>query len=83
MCDKFLPEEYPALFHEDNNAMIRVIKTGRNPTMRFLHRTRRISIAVLHEIVTGHDNLTKKVDIEYTHPPATWPQTSSRRALLT
>eukprot|EP00974_Lingulodinium_polyedra_P002537 237896-Lingulodinium_polyedra.AAC.1 len=46
--------------------MIRVIKTGRNPTMRYLHRTRRISIAVFHEILTGHDNLTKQVDIGYT-----------------
>eukprot|EP00974_Lingulodinium_polyedra_P019182 1853024-Lingulodinium_polyedra.AAC.1 len=46
--------------------MIRVIKTGRSPTMRYLHRTRRISIAVFHEIVTGHENLAKKVDIEYT-----------------
>eukprot|EP00974_Lingulodinium_polyedra_P028587 2753652-Lingulodinium_polyedra.AAC.1 len=23
MCDQVLPKEYPALFHEDNNAMIR------------------------------------------------------------
>eukprot|EP00974_Lingulodinium_polyedra_P025601 2475030-Lingulodinium_polyedra.AAC.1 len=66
MCDKVLPKEYPALFHEDNNAMIRVIKTGRNPTVRYLHRTHRISIAVLREILTGHARLSKKVDIEYT-----------------
>eukprot|EP00974_Lingulodinium_polyedra_P074690 7237371-Lingulodinium_polyedra.AAC.1 len=46
--------------------MIRVIKTGRNPTMIYLHRTRRISIAVLHEILNGHGNLDKKVDIKYT-----------------
>eukprot|EP00974_Lingulodinium_polyedra_P095628 9269395-Lingulodinium_polyedra.AAC.1 len=46
--------------------MIRAIKTGRNSTMRYLHRTRRISIAVLHEILNGHGNLNKKVDIKYT-----------------
>eukprot|EP00974_Lingulodinium_polyedra_P093535 9062728-Lingulodinium_polyedra.AAC.1 len=61
-----LPKEYPALFHEDNDAMIRVIKTGRNPTMRYLHRARRNSIAVLHDILNGHGNLDKKVDIKYT-----------------
>eukprot|EP00974_Lingulodinium_polyedra_P050671 4872945-Lingulodinium_polyedra.AAC.1 len=46
--------------------MIRAIKTGRDPTMRYLHRAHRISIAVFYEILTGHENLTKKVDIEYT-----------------
>eukprot|EP00974_Lingulodinium_polyedra_P055943 5380419-Lingulodinium_polyedra.AAC.1 len=31
MCDKVLPKEYPAFFHEDNSAMIRVIKNGTQP----------------------------------------------------
>eukprot|EP00974_Lingulodinium_polyedra_P029591 2851022-Lingulodinium_polyedra.AAC.1 len=60
MCDNVLFEDYPVLFHEDNSAMIRVIKTGRNPILRYLHRTHRISIAVLHEIITGHAHLSKK-----------------------
>ena len=34
----------------DNEAMLQVIKTGRNPTMRYLSRTRRVSISWLHEI---------------------------------
>eukprot|EP00974_Lingulodinium_polyedra_P061797 5964452-Lingulodinium_polyedra.AAC.1 len=34
--------------------------------MRYLHRTHRISIVVLHEILNGHGNLDKKVDIEHT-----------------
>ena len=66
ICDKVLPEDYQALFHEDNNAMIRVIKTGRNPTMRYLHRTHRISIAVLHEIIHGKGSSDKEVHIKYT-----------------
>ena len=37
------------VFHEDNQAMIRVCQTGRNPTMRHLGRTHRISVAWLHE----------------------------------
>ena len=30
--------------------MIRVLQTGRNPTMRYLHRTHRVSVARLHEM---------------------------------
>ena len=37
------------VFHEDNQAMIRVCQTGRNPTMRHLGRTHRVSVAWLHE----------------------------------
>ena len=64
--DKLLPRDYPAVFHEDNQAMIRAIKSGRNPTMRYLHRTHRISIAVLNEMVTGKVDVCKKIDVEYT-----------------
>jgi hypothetical protein len=35
--------------HEDNQAMIQVIKSGKNPTMRYLGRTHRVSIQWLHE----------------------------------
>ena len=44
MCDRVLTADYPAVFPEDKQAMIRVMKSGRNPTMRYLHRTHRISI---------------------------------------
>ena len=37
------------VFHEDNQAMIRVCQTGRNPTMRHLGRTHSVSVAWLHE----------------------------------
>ena len=40
----------PLLFHEDNPAMIRVATTGKNPTMRYLARTHRVSVAWLHEV---------------------------------
>ena len=52
MGDKILPAGYNASFHEDIQAMIRAIEMGRNPTMRYLHRTHRISTATLHEIIT-------------------------------
>ena len=35
--------------------MIRVIETGRNPTMRYLPRTHRISVAWLHETLSHQD----------------------------
>ena len=45
--------------------MIRVVETWRNPTMRYLHRTHRISIAALHEIITGQVT-DAKINCEYT-----------------
>ena len=44
-----LPHKPPLMFHEDNQAMIRICETGRNPTMRYLLRTHRVSVAWLHE----------------------------------
>ena len=35
--------------HEDNTAMIQCVKSGKNPTMRYLHRTHRTSVGWLHE----------------------------------
>ncbi len=41
--------------HEDNQAMIQVVRTGRNPTMRYLARTHGISVSWLHEVRTSDD----------------------------
>ena len=49
LADVILPTDYEGLFLEDNQAMIRITKTGRNPTMRHIGRTRRISLAWLAE----------------------------------
>ena len=45
-----LPHSPCIIFHEDNTACARIIETGRNPTMRYLARTHRISIAWLCEV---------------------------------
>ncbi len=50
-----LPLKPPLFFHEDNQAMIHVVTTGRNPTMRYLHRTHRVSVSWLHEVCQGDD----------------------------
>ncbi len=39
-------------FHEDNQAMIRACQTGRNPTMRHIGRTHRVSVAWMHKRFT-------------------------------
>ena len=44
------PHRPPLLFHEGNQAMIRIAATGKNPTMRYLGRTHRASVARLHEV---------------------------------
>ena len=49
LCDRVLRKGYKAQFHEDNTAMIRVLRTGRNPTMRHLERVHRVHVASLHE----------------------------------
>ena len=49
VCDKILSKKYMSIHLGDNKAMIRVIKTGRNPTMRHLQRMHRVNVASLYE----------------------------------
>ena len=46
-------EEVVLQVREDNDAMIRVLTTGRNPTMRYLSLTHGIKINWLHQVSTG------------------------------
>ena len=47
---KVLAKVFPQLlFHDDNQGMISVVSSGRNPTMHHLERTHGISIASMHE----------------------------------
>ena len=39
--------------HENNQAMIAVVRTGKNPTIRHIKRTHGMSIAWLHEQFLG------------------------------
>ena len=61
----FYPSDYKAWFREDNQAMMQVVRTGRNPTMRYLSRVHRVSVADLHERL-GHPQTKDKVDMVYT-----------------
>ena len=65
-----LPNQKVLCVHEDNQAMIRIIETGKNPTMRYLHRTHRISVAWLHEVFGGKDlNLEPRIHIHMVDGP--------------
>ena len=54
------PHQPPLLFHEDNQAMIRVVTTGQNPTMRYTQRAHRVSVAWLHDVCAA-----KKIQLVY------------------
>ncbi len=60
---------YIAIFREDNQAMMRVIETGKNPTMKYLNRVHRMSIANLHERL-GNGTSKDKVNMVYTKSEA-------------
>ena len=65
LCDALLPHGWRAIFHEDNQAMIRVVETGRNPTMRHIGRVYRIAISWLHERLAAK-GIKDPVDLVYT-----------------
>ena len=50
--------------HEDNQAMMQCVKSGKNPTMRYLHRTHRVSVGWLHERFQG-----KEMELVYEASP--------------
>ena len=49
LWDTLLSGKPQLIVHEDNQAMIRVVTTGRNPTMRYLGRTHGVAVQWLHE----------------------------------
>ena len=52
MWDILLARKVILLVWEDNTAMIRIMETGRNPTMRDLGRTHGIQVAKLRDLAT-------------------------------
>mgnify|MGYP002809758887 CR=1 FL=1 len=48
LWDTLFERDVCLVFHEDNQAMIRVCLTGRNPTMRHIGRTHRVSVAWMY-----------------------------------
>ncbi len=47
--DEFLPVGWRAFLHEDNQAMIKAIKSGKNPAMKTLKRCHGVDLLFLHE----------------------------------
>ena len=56
LWDVLGPNMEPPMFHEDNQAVILIIMSGRNPTMRHLGRVHRISVQWMHENLGKHPN---------------------------
>jgi len=63
--DKILGKPMKMKFWEDNETMIQVCKTGKNPTMRHLPRTHRVSVAWLYERFRGRFQDIVYVKSEY------------------
>ena len=49
LWEAVLERKVTLLFQEDNAAAIRIIETGKNPTIRHLGRTHRVDLAWLYE----------------------------------
>ena len=48
----------PSFFCEDNQAAVRMLETGKNPTLRYMGRTQNVDMAMLFEFFRGRlDNL--------------------------
>ena len=54
MWDTIAPGMQTPMFHEDNQAMVMVVNSGKNPTMRHIGRVHRVSLAWLHERLGRH-----------------------------
>lgn len=60
LWDALLDRKVIAILHEDNTAVIQIMRTGRNATMRHFERTHRVPVAWLHEIYHSQRNLRIK-----------------------
>ena len=59
---------YPSaqcVIHEDNQAALQALRTGKNPTLRHLGRTHRVSVAWLAETLAQDD--LQSVRVEHQH----------------
>lgn len=54
LCELLGPSMRTPMFHEDNLAMLMVVLSGRNPTMRHLGRVHRVCVRWLHERLGNH-----------------------------
>ena len=54
LWETMCPVMQPPLFHEDNQAVILVVNSGRNPTMRHIGRVHRVSLSWIHERLGRH-----------------------------
>ena len=81
-----LPHKHGLIVHEDSQAMIKVVESGKNPTMRYLGRTHGVSIAWLHETFKGEDlNLAYEVSTRMcadVYTKASWMRRNLRQPAI-
>ena len=53
-------QEFPLIFHEDNQGAIAIMKSGKNQQIRHMNRTHQVSHRWLHEVVTHDPAVTLK-----------------------
>ena len=61
LWDLVFKRKVKVIFMEDNQATMRILQTGRNPTLRHLGRTHRVDLAWLSDVFRFND----QVDIRY------------------
>ena len=61
LWDVIGPQMDVPMFHEDNQAVVLIVMSGRNPTMRHLGRVHRISVQWMHENLGKHPNRDKTI----------------------
>ena len=61
LWEAMCPNMSTPMFHEDNQAMILVVNSGRNPTMRHIGRVHRVSLSWIHERLGRHKDRDETV----------------------
>ena len=64
LWEVLLPPGFWSRFMEDNQATIQILKTGRNPTLRYLGRSQGICIQQLYELLTVYA-ARNRIELEY------------------
>ena len=54
LWDKLLKKQVICDFYEDNQAAVQILRSGRNPSLRHIGRTHKISLKWLSEVLTNN-----------------------------
>jgi hypothetical protein len=66
LWEVLLPSGFRAVFHEDNQAMMAMVNSGKNPSMRYLSRSHGIAVGWVHERLGIRSPHRDPVEFNYT-----------------